>query len=244
MTLPLTTLIIARNEAEQIDRAVRSASPLGKVLVVDGGSTDETIARARAAGADVVSNAWPGFVAQRRFAIAQCKTEWALFLDADEAVTPDLASEISSLDPRHDGYLIRRRNLFLGRWMEHGAWGRDRVLRLFRRGKASLADRAVHETVSIDGSVGVLHHHLLHYAQNDFGTIGRKFADYIPLQAEEIAKRGRRINMFSVLISAKASFLRDYILRRGFLDGWQGLVLAFWGSASVVAKYAEAKRRM
>lgn len=242
--MQLTTLIIASNEEDTISRAVLSAIPLGNVIVVDGGSTDRTVAAAQEAGADVIENSWPGFAAQRRFALERCETEWALFLDADEEITEPLSQEIAALDPQCDGYRIRRKNLFLGRWMEHGAWGRDRVLRLFRLDRAEVPDRAVHEEVKISGTVGELDAPLLHYAQNDFGTVGEKFASYIPLMAQEIVGRKKQISMPAVFLRAKWSFFRDLFLRRGFLDGWRGFVLAFWGAASIVAKYAEAKRLM
>jgi glycosyltransferase involved in cell wall biosynthesis len=238
----IQTLIIARNEEAVIGRAIRSALPLGPVMVIDGGSMDQTREAARAAGATVLENPWPGFAAQRRFAIAKASAEHLLFLDADEEVTPELVVAIQSLDWAVNGYRIRRRSRFLGRWMRHGAWSRDHVLRLFRRGGAEVPERAVHEEVSVSGEILRIEAPILHYAQDDFHTVGRKFADYIPLAAREIVKRGRPPGIFAIIARAKVSFIRDYFLRLGFLDGWRGFVLAFWGMASVIAKYAEARR--
>lgn len=240
----ITTIIIARNEESHIADAVRSATGLGIVLVVDAESTDRTREIAHAAGAKIIVNHWPGFAAQRRFAISHTETEWILFLDADERVTLDLASEIARLEPKADGYFIGRRNQFLGGWMNHGAWGRDRVLRLFRKSKGSVPDRLVHEEVRVIGPTERLDEHLLHYAQNDFATIGRKFAAYLPLMAQEIVQKRRGRSIWTLEIATRAfwSFVRDAFLRFGILDGWRGFVLAFWGAASVVAKYAEAKR--
>jgi glycosyltransferase involved in cell wall biosynthesis len=247
----IRVVIIASNEESRIERAVRSGLQVGPVTVVDGGSRDRTCDRAGSAGAEIILNPWPGFAAQRRFAIEQVREPWMLFLDADEEVTRELADAIRALDLSASptrGFRIRRRSRFLGRWMRHGAWGRDAVLRLFRRDSASVADRLVHEEVSVPGPVGELDGFLLHYAQDDFETVGRKFAAYVPLMAEEIAKRriargaGASIGLVEITLRAKLSFARDYFLRAGFLDGWQGFVLAFWGSASVVAKYAEARR--
>ena len=242
MSLDLTVAIIATNEESNIARAVASARGLGRILVVDGGSTDRTVEAARAAGAEVLANPWPGFAAQRRFALARVSTEWILFLDADEEISPELAGELRSLAPASAGYRIRRRNYFLGRVMSHGAWGRDAVLRLARARKADVPERAVHEEMSVDGQVSSLSHPIIHHAQNDFATVGAKFALYMPLMAEELVRRRRRIGMIETLARAKLAFLRDYILRAGFLDGWRGFVLAFWGMSSNVAKYAEAKR--
>ena len=238
----IETLIIARNEESVIGRAIRSALPLGPVTVIDGGSTDGTGEAARAAGATILENPWPGFAAQRRFAIAKASTEHLLFLDADEEVTPELVAAIQSLDWSANGYRIRRRSRFLGRWMRYGAWRHDHVLRLFKRSGADVPERAVHEKVSIFGEILRIETPLLHYAQDDFQTVGRKFTNYIPLAALEIVKRGRPPGIIAIIARAEASFLRDYFLRLGFLDGWRGFVLAFWGMASVIAKYAEARR--
>lgn len=240
----ITIAIIATNEEKNIVRAIRSAFSLGPVIVIDGGSTDETVSLARRAGAAVIAHAWPGYAAQRRFAIEHITTDWMIFLDADEEMTAELVSEIQALDLALDAYAFRRRSLFLGQWMLHGAWGHDYVLRLFRRAKAVVADRAVHEEVVVSGTTGRLASPLLHYAQNDFETVGRKFTSYVPLMAEEILKKERSLSMLAIVIRMKSAFFRDYFLRRGFLDGWRGFVLAAWGSGSVMAKYAEAKRRI
>lgn len=244
MKTRVQTLILAQDEAAHIARAIRSALPLGSVCVIDGGSTDETVRIAEAAGARVIAHVWPGFAAQRRFALEQADAEWALFLDADEEISSELAREITACDFGAAGYYLRRRSLFLGRWMRHGAWGRDRVLRLVRRDLASVPERAVHEEVVVGGSTATFEHVAWHYAQNDFATIGRKFTAYVPLMAAEIlTRRGeKRIGLIEMIARAKLSFIRDYFFRQGFRDGWQGFVLAFWGAASVVAKYAEARR--
>ncbi len=239
---PVTVVIIALNESRNIEAAVRSARRLGPVLVIDGGSKDDTVPKARASGAETVVNPSAGFAAQRRFAIAQVGTEWMLFLDADEEVTEPLAEEIRALRREGDGYLIPRRSRFLGRWMKHGSWGRDRVLRLFRTSAATVAERRVHEEVTVPGGVGILENAMLHYAQDDFETVGRKFTAYVPLMAAEIAEKRGRVSLSDIALRPVVSFLRDYLLRRGFLDSWQGFVLAAWGAASVLAKYSEARR--
>lgn len=241
----LRIVIIASNEERQIERAVRSGLAVGPVTVIDSGSTDRTREIAAAAGAEIIENPWPGYAAQRRFAIEKTREPWILFVDADEEVTPELAASIARLDldkVSPSGFRIRRRSRFLGRWMRWGAWGRDTVLRLFRRDAGSVADRLVHEEVAVAGAVETLDGLLLHYSQDDFETVGRKFTDYVPLMAAEIAKRRASISLAEIIARAEVSFFRDYILRAGFLDGWQGCVLAYWGAASVVAKYAEARR--
>lgn len=241
----LRVIIIAMNEESRIERAVRSGLLVGPVTVIDSGSRDRTRELAVTAGAEVIENPWRGYAAQRRFAIEREEASWIVFLDADEEITPDLAVAIIAADRSSSapaGYLMRRRSRFLGRWMKHGAWGRDYVLRLFRRTSASVAERLVHEQVSVTGPISQLDGVLLHYSQDDFETVGRKFTAYVPLMAAEIIRKRTSISAFEILARAKLSFIRDFYIRAGFLDSWQGLVLAFWGSASVVAKYAEAKR--
>lgn len=240
--MEISVVILARNEEKNIARAVDSTGTIGAVTVIDSGSSDATVEIAEKHGANVITNPWPGFAAQRNFAIEKIKSPWIFFLDADEEITPELAAEIKTLTPQHDGYRVPRRSLFLGRWMEHGAWGRDSVLRLFRRENGHVPERLVHEEVSVNGPIGTLMHPILHYAQNDFETIGRKFTDYVPLMAEEINRQGKSTSVPAMILRAKSSFFRDYFLRRGFLDGWQGFVLACWSSISVIAKYAEARR--
>ena len=247
MTKPvrLTAAVIAMNEESAIERVVNSCSFADEVLVVDGGSTDRTIEIAAKLGARVIENPWPGFAAQRNFTIESARGEWVLFIDADEEVTPRLADEILGLvaaDPAEDGFLVPRLGLFLGRWMRRGSWGRDRLLRLFRRGRGRVPERAVHETVEVAGAVGMLRGSLLHYAQPDFATIGRKFGDYTPLAARELAARRKRIWAAEIVLRPPVAFFRDYFLRLGFLEGIAGFILAVWGAVSVMAKYAEARR--
>ncbi|OIO29425.1 MAG: hypothetical protein AUJ18_08450 [Candidatus Hydrogenedentes bacterium CG1_02_42_14] len=237
-------VIIAKDEAINIERAVVSGKRIGNVTVIDSGSVDKTIELAEAAGAKVIHNTWKGYADQRRFALEYIQDEWIFFLDADEIISPELADKINGMELTADGCRIKRISQFLGRWMKHGSWGRDSVLRLFKRNKAIIEERLVHEEVKVNGSTIFIHEPIRHFAQNDFETIGKKFTTYLPLMAAEIAKRGKNPNMFFVFLNASGAFIRDYFLRAGFLDGWQGFVLAFWGAASIIAKYAEAKRIM
>ncbi|RMH58881.1 MAG: glycosyltransferase family 2 protein [Candidatus Hydrogenedentota bacterium] len=243
--LDLSVIILARDAAETIGEAVSSARGLGRILVIDSGSRDETVDIARKAGAEIVEREWPGYAAQRQWAIDNVKSEWILFLDADEALTPELAREIGELQPGPwNGFRIPRRNQFLGEWISHGTWGRDTVLRLFRRSQAEVPPRAIHETVEVAGRVGRLEHPLLHFAQNDFRTIAEKLSEYVTPMAEEILKKkgSGNISTATLMLRPAAAFFKDYVIHAGFLDGWRGFVLAFWQAASVLAKYAEARR--
>lgn len=245
----LTAALIVRDEEEQIARAIRSVAWADEIIVVDGGSTDGTRPAAAAAGARVIERPWEGFAAARRTALAEARGGWILFIDADEEATPELGAEIRALlggAPDRVGYRIRRRGLFLGRWMRHGAWGRDRVLRLARRDRARVEERRVHETMEVDGPVGDLSGVLLHHSQPDLASVGRKFGRYVELAAADLADRrrsaGRRIGAWEVALRPCVGFIRDYVVRLGFLDGAEGLLLAAVGALSTMAKVHRARR--
>ena len=187
-----------------------------------------------------------GRAAQRRFAVAEARSAWILFLDADEEATPPVEAEVRAVlsAPRFDGYRIPRRGLFLGTWIRHGAWGRDRVLRLARRSAARVADRRVHEAMEVDGPVGDLSAPLLHHSQPDLASVGRKFGRYVELAAQDLAdrRRGRGVAAWETALRPAGDFVRDYVLRLGFLDGTAGLLLASVGALSTMAKYHRARR--
>lgn len=245
----LTAAIIARDEEGRIGRAVRSVAFADEVLVVDGGSGDRTREEAASAGARVVDRPWEGFASARRASLGEARGEWVFFLDADEEATPALAEEIRRLlagDPPCDAYWVRRRGLFLGRWIRHGAWGRDRVLRLARRRAARITERRVHESMEVSGPVGILDGLLLHYSQPDLESIGRKFGRYVELAAQDLADRrrgaGRGVAAWEVALRPAGDFLRDYVLRLGLLDGAAGLLLALLGAVSAMAKVHRARQ--
>ena len=238
---PVTVVIAARDAGEHIASCVASvASWAAEVLVVENDSTDDTVRLASAEGADVFSHPFHSIGAQRNVAVSRASHDWILVLDADERCTPGLAAEVRALVAAPAGpsaYRIPRRNFFLGREILHGGWASDRPVRLFRR-TLRYDERPVHEHVVTDGAVGALSASLLHYTYTSLDQFFEKLSRYSRGWAEQHFERGRRVSALSVLLRPPARFASMYLLRAGFLDGADGLVLAVLAATSVAAKYA------
>src|SRR5205814_2255887 len=182
------------NEEDRLRETLTSVAWADEIVVVDAGSEDKTVALAREFTDHVMIHAWQGFSAQKNFGIERATGEWVLSLDADEQVEPALREEIVATlaNPAgHAGYRIARRNLMWGRWIRHGGLYPDWQLRLFRRDAGRFVDRAVHESVRVDGSVGALRAALLHHSYRDVGDFLRRSERYASLAAEEWARSGR-----------------------------------------------------
>jgi glycosyltransferase involved in cell wall biosynthesis len=251
MTPPLLSVaIITHNEEQNLPRTLASLHVLAaEIIVVDSGSTDRTTEIARSFNARVIERPWPGFAAQKNFAIAQCTGEWVLTLDADEELSPDLQQEILKLfseNPLSDAFYLKRRNLFLARWIRHGGFYPDPKLRLFRRStNASFTERAVHETISYTGPAATLEHDLLHHAYPTLSTYIEHMERYSTLGAEILTTKGRTSRSLSafawnVLLMPALSFAWNYIFRAGFLDGREGLLLHLYQAVYTSWKYAKA----
>ena len=169
----LSVAIVTLNEEQNLARTLASVSFANEIIVVDSGSKDRTLEIAESFGARVIQRAWPGFAAQKNFAMQQCTGDWILSLDADEELSPELCRQLSVLlptSPPVDAYFLKRRNLFLGRWIKHGGYYPDPKLRLFRRATANFAlqprygERPVHETIAFDGHAATLDYDLIHHA--------------------------------------------------------------------------------
>jgi len=224
----LSAVVIAQDNADTIGRCVRSLSFADEVVVVDAGSDDGTPEIAREAGARVVTNPWPGFAAQRRFAIEQATGDWVLSVDSDEEVSEELAREIPAAIASAGavcGFWLPRRNQFLGRWMDHGPWSGDRVLRLFRRDRGAVTDRRVHEGIDVDGETAALSAPILHYAHRTIGESVRRLDRYTTLEARDRAGR-RRIRIVDVFVPPAGVFVKYYLVKGSWRDGVHGLVLS------------------
>jgi glycosyltransferase involved in cell wall biosynthesis len=236
----VTAVIAAHDESANIEACIASVDWATEVIVVENDSIDDTIDRARGAGATVISPKFTTIGAARNNAIERVKTQWVLVVDADERCTPELAAEITQLVEKptsHSAFRVPRRNFFLGREIRHGGWGSDRPIRFFRRElryNASL----VHEHVEVSGETGELRNALLHYTYTSLDQYFEKFNRYSRWWAEQNHARGRKGSAAAVVFKPPARFVSMYLLRGGFLDGAHGLVLACLAAASVMAKYA------
>lgn len=236
---PLTVVIPTLNEANQIGDCVRGLGWAAEVIVVDAGSSDETAKAALAAGARVL-NGVAGIAAQRNAGIEAAQTEWVFALDADERIGPDLAGELAEViaAPRHEAYRVKRRNLFHGHVLRRGHWGRDWVVRLFRRGRR-FGGKTAHPGLEIPMSEqGELTHELDHTPYKNLGHHLDKIVAYSRMSAADLAAQGRRASFSDLALRPAFRFLRDYIVHGSFLDGRLGVIHAGMSAASVFFKYA------
>jgi glycosyltransferase involved in cell wall biosynthesis len=245
MRKTLSVAIITQNEEANLERTLTAAGWADEIVIVDSGSTDHTQEIARKFHAKLFEEQWRGFAAQKNSALRKCSSDWILSLDADEVISELLASEIQELlkiEPAADGYMIPRRNLFLGRWIRHGGFYPDPKLRLFRRGSAEFESRAVHEKIQFTGNSGRLRGDLVHNAYPTLAVYLEHMDRYSTLGAGGAPSQSRGIVAFisNVVLNPAATFFYNYLLRLGFLDGREGLLLHLYHSVYISWKYAKA----
>jgi glycosyltransferase involved in cell wall biosynthesis len=237
----VTAVIAAHDESANIEACIASVEWAREVIVVENDSSDDTVDRARAAGATVISPKFTAIGVARNNGIERARSPWIFVLDADERCTPELAAEIRQVVADagdRSAFRVPRRNFFLGKEIRYGGWGSDRPVRLFRRElryNASL----VHEHVDVTkGTLGEVKNALLHYTYASLDQYFEKFDRYSRWWAEQNFARGRRSGATAVFFKPPARFVGMYLLKGGFRDGARGLVLACLAAASVMAKYA------
>lgn len=236
--------IITLNEQAHIARAIESLRCCDEIVVVDSGSTDSTRDIAAGLGARVLCREWSGFAAQKNFAAAAASYDWILSLDADEALSEPLEAEIWQLKlegPRADAYSMPRLAQYLGRWIRHSGWYPDRKVRLYDRRKASWTGDWVHERLEVSGTVAPLEGPLLHFTCDSLSEHLARMDRYTTLAARELVARGERISWIRIALAPLGTFLRTYFLRAGFLDGPQGLILAWMAGFYTFLKYAKTR---
>ena len=238
----LSVTIITLNEAAHIGAAIDSVAWADEIIVVDSGSTDGTADIATARGARVVIRDWPGYVEQKNHAAGLAAHDWILSLDADERITPALADEIRGVlqaEPPASAYRIPRVAFHLGRWIRTTDFYPDYQTRLYDRRVARWQGRHVHESVKTDRAVGQLRHEIEHYSFADLRDQIDRLNHYSSLAARQMRESGRRSGPLHLLVHPPAAFLRNYILRRGFLDGTAGLLISLVNSYGVFLKFAK-----
>lgn len=241
MKTPVSAIVITRNEEANIGRCLDALKWCDEMLVVDSGSTDATVALARAAGARTIGHEWAGYGPQKDFAVAQAANDWVLCVDADEIVSPALRASIEAalVAPAQAAYEMPRCNRFMGRFLRHGEGYPDWSLRFFDRRHARWSQDAVHENVRADGKVGRLAGDLLHESAETLQSYLDKQNRYTTLQAEALHRAGMRPSVARLLLSPLVRFVKFYAIRLGFLDGVPGLVHIAIGCFNTFSKNAK-----
>lgn len=243
----LSVCLITHNEEANIVRTLESVRGIAdEIIVVDSHSTDSTVTLAKSSGAIVFDEDWKGFAAQKNSCIAKSGGDWILSLDADEEVSPELASSILALKnassaPQFGGYFMARRNLYLNKWIKRAGYYPDRKLRLVKRGYAKFQLRAVHEDMKMSSNTGILNGDLIHHAYSDL----EKFIDhanrYSSLGAQMVVdEKPAGFSIVNILFRPAVNFIYRYVLRGGFLDGREGLLVHLTHASYVSWKFSKA----
>ncbi len=243
--MTLSVIVIAKNEADVIRRCLDSVAWADERILLDSGSTDGTPDLARGCGARVETTTdWPGFGPQKNRALALVTGDWVLSLDADEWVTPELRAEIERAvqTTAPAAWRMPRSSSYCGRFMRHSGWWPDYVVRLFRRGAARFSDDLVHERLVVEGATGTLGAPLMHEAIRDLADARAKMESYSTVSAEMLHQRGVRASHVTAVLHGAWTFVRTYVLRAGFLDGREGLLLAVTNAGGTYYRYVKLTR--
>src|SRR5580658_9742683 len=242
--MKISAAIITYNEERNIPRALESLRCCDEVIVVDSGSTDRTVELATKLGARVIDSNWRGYAEQKNYASSQCRHDWVLSLDADEALSEALEGEIWQIKkngPEFDAYTMPRLAQYLGRWILHSGWYPDRKVRMFDRQRAKWVGNFVHESVAVEGRVGHLKSNILHFTCNSLSEHLKTMDRYTTLAAEQLLATGDKVTWGRLILEPPWTFFRTYVLKGGFLDGVEGLAIANMAALYNFVKYAKAR---
>ncbi len=241
----ISAAIIALNEKDNIRDAIKSLSFADQIIVADTGSTDNTAEIAKNAGAEVHKIKFSGFGETKNKALELCDGEWVFLLDADERVSEELAESILKAAAHNSdtaGFNVNRLTYFLGKPIRHSGWYPDYILRFFKREKGKFSPRLVHEEITVDGPVGRLDGLIIHYSYTNLRQYLDKLNEYSSLSAREMRSSDRKFNYADFIFRPFLIFLKMYFFKAGFLDGFNGILLAALSSYHVLIKYAKLRQ--
>lgn len=235
----ISVIIITKNEALRIEDCLKSVAWADEIIVVDSGSTDDTVSICRRYTEKVTVTDWPGYGAQKQRALMQATGEWVLSLDADERVTPALKEEILSVLPTTalDAFEIYFSSEYCGKTIRFGDWLNDRQVVLFKRSVGEFVSLLVHERIEIKGRVGKMKGKIHHLAFQDLEMVLRKMNDYSSWSAAQKKIQGKKGGLFRAITHGVWAFVRGYFLRLGFLDGREGFLLAVSNAEGTYYRY-------
>jgi glycosyltransferase involved in cell wall biosynthesis len=239
---PISATLITCNEERNIADALRSIAWADEILVVDSGSSDSTLDICRQFTGRILHRDWTGYVDQKNFAVENARNDWVFSLDADERSSPELSGEILELARNgfeSKGYRIPRLANFMGRWIRHGDWYPDYQLRLFNRRFGKWEGGCVHESFRLSENPGLLKGDIHHYTYHSLSEYLKRLETYTALAAIDYRERGKKTTPLKLLGNPTGAFIKTYLLKRGFLDGTPGFMVAVMGAVSVFFKYAK-----
>ncbi|MBC8277066.1 MAG: glycosyltransferase family 2 protein [FCB group bacterium] len=241
MNIDISAVVRTLNEEHNIERCLQSLDFCREIVVIDSGSSDATVKLARKYTDRVLFHEMKGFGPQLIWGTEQCKHDWVLFLDADEAVSPELKSQVLNLEPGDEtaGYYFNRITNYLGRWIRHSGWYPQYILRLFNKKCGGCSNAAVHERIIVNGKTEKLSGDILHYSYRNLSHHLAKIDEYTSRMAEERYRSGRRFSLLKAGFAPPGEFLKKYFLKRGFLDGFPGLAVAMTSANYTFLKQAK-----
>ena len=235
----ITAIIPTLNEEIHIEQAIKSVYFADEIIVIDSYSTDNTVALAEKHNVKIIKRKFDDFSSQKNFAIDKAKNPWIYILDADERVTTEVRTEILEAvqNPKDKvGFFVRRSFFFAGKKIKYSGWQRDKVIRLFLKEKCKYKG-IVHETINADGELGFFKSKIEHYGYKNYNHFISKIHQYGELKAKELHKKGKTVNAFHILIKPPFRVFSHFVLKRGFLDGYTGLILSITQGYAVLTRY-------
>jgi glycosyltransferase involved in cell wall biosynthesis len=242
--IKVSAYVLAKNEEKHIKECIESIKWADEIVIVDDFSTDTTVEIAKSLGCKVVQNRFEYFGKQRNFALQQCSYQWVVCLDADERITPELKAEIEQelqSTPRAYAFVAPRKSMFINRWILHSAWYPDyRHPILFNKNKMEYKDQLVHEDIDYKGEKFYFKGDILHYPYESIKSFINKSDFYSNLRSKEMFQEGRKFKVVNLIANPIVMFIKMYIIKKGFLDGVVGLILALlYSSFYTLMKYVK-----
>lgn len=246
--MQLSVTIITLNEERNIERCIRSVQGIAdEILVVDSNSTDATVSIVESFGAKIIKQSFLGHLEQKNFATEHAQYDWVLAIDADEELSDELRQNIEAVKqaPQYNGYHFNRLNNYCGHWIRHGAWYPDRKIRLYNRKHGSWKGENPHDRWLFDNKnepIGMLRGDLLHYSYTTISEHIKKIERYSDIAARQKVNKGQDCSILKIWLGPKWKFVKDFIIKLGFMDGYWGYIVCRLSAMENTIKYAKTRQ--